>query len=216
MICTKAWDLSSTFELKLTPAVVAVPNLFWIPSKSTSFFLSKHSTSLFKCILKNNGLGIKHKLFGITDNTKRRLVNVPTEELTGGKLIGLKEKAGETGYVFFNDIYFIYSISLSGICIITSGQKNTVKQSHHEKVFQNTHSDREEELLFSMTNTVSGFIYIDFFSEELSYRINNIVDLLQNPDNLLVHCESTKPKIKKMVSEMDESKNPIDWNLDDV
>lgn len=153
--------------------------------KTPTFFCTKNSKILVNAFFNNKKAGIANKLFYFTANSQQRIANIPTEKITGGKLISLKEKAGETGYVYFEDgINFVYCITKAGIHIMSSHGK-------HETIF------RTEEGIQSMVNMVSGYIYMDFYSDTLDYWINNVFDIA-NKDHLLAKDEHLKGLLNKM------------------
>ena len=155
--------------------------------KPCTVFSTKHSCVFFKSLLNDSGM----KYFHITDTTKQRLSNVPTEEISGAKLIDLKSKP-QSGLVFFNDgLHFIYLIRGNGVYIMTSRQKS--------KKFVDDHS-------FYTSGIMSGFLYYDFFSDGKCCYINNILDTFNNSDHLLHKESSMLPLLKKMKKECEIGK----------
>lgn len=112
------------------------------------------------------------KYFHITDTTKKRLYNVPVENIYGSKLIDLKSNIS-AGLVFFNDgLHFLYLIKPNGVYIMTSRAKYYEKSSDPN---------------FFVSQFMSGFLYYDFNSDLRQCYLNNILDALNNFDHLLLN-----------------------------
>lgn len=143
-----------------------------------TMFLTKHSKYLF------NNLDLKNMTYyKITDNTKKRLKNVPVENIDGHTLINLQEK-NESGFVYFDDLtHFVYLIKKNGVYIMTSNQRKC---------------RINDDSKYKAGNIISGFLYYDFFSGERSVYINNVIDGINNKDNLILKDVSTLNKIKKI------------------
>jgi hypothetical protein len=153
-------------------------------------FTTHHSCALFASILNCEDI----KYFHITDTTKKRIANVPTEEIKGGKLIDLKSKPS-CGLVFFNDgLHFIYLIRNNGVYIMTSRQKR-------KKVV--------DDPLFYTGEMISGFLYYDFFSDSEACFINNAIDCFNNKGNLLINEPYTRTIFKKMLNEAEQGKSEL-------
>lgn len=165
--------------------------------KPVGVYCTRHSTSLFRQILTNYKLGVKNKYFHITDTTRKRMANIPTEDIKGSKIIGLKEKSGETGYVCFNDkLHFIYAITNAGVLIMVSDKlsKNHVIQDGPDPYF-------------SIKNSMLGFVYVDFISDHLQYWINNPLDILKNKNGTyLKEDRDSLNLLSKMLKEIEAYK----------
>lgn len=158
--------------------------------KTSTYFATKHSCALFAGFLNNPDL----KIFHITDTTKKRLANVPIEEITGGKLIDLKTKPS-CGIVFFNDgLHFLYLIRNNGVYIMSSRQKTTQKV---------------DDVSFYVSEIMSGFLYYDFFSDSAVCYINNILGTLNQGDHLLLRDKGCLPVVKQLVKEEKEGKTDL-------
>jgi hypothetical protein len=141
-------------------------------------FLTKHSKVFFQFLLNEN----KIKYYQITDTTKERIKNIPTEKIDGSKLIDLRNKQS-TGLVYFkNGLHYIYLIKNNGVYIMSSSQKS-------KKIVNDVE--------FYTSQILSGFLYFDFNSGSSSCFINNILDCLQNKDNLLINDKKEIDLLKK-------------------
>ena len=135
-------------------------------TKGLTVFCTKHSKIFMSSFNNNNDI----KYFHITNSTKKRIKNVPTEKITGSKLIELKQ---DKGLVYFDcGLHFLYLIKKNGVYIMTSNLKSKKKVN---------------DPLFYTGQIMDGFLYYDFFSDTSSCYINNPLDILQNKDNLLKH-----------------------------
>jgi len=158
--------------------------------KPSTAFATKHACTFFASFINNSDM----KYFHITDTTKKRLANVPTEEITGGKLIDLKSKTS-SGLVFFNDgLHFLYLIRNNGVYIMSSRQKS-------KRIV--------EDPTFYAGETMSGFLYYDFFSDSSACYINNILHALQNEDHLLRKERTLLPIMKRLGQEASEGKREL-------
>lgn len=111
----------------------------------TTIFATRHS-----CTLWGGFLNANMKYFNITDSTRARIGNVPTDKITGSKLIDLKEKKS-CGVVYFNDgLHFIYLIRNNGVYIMTSSQKR-------KRIVEDPN--------FYTSQVMDGFLYFDFLSD---------------------------------------------------
>jgi len=151
---------------------------------SSTTFLTRYSKFFFKHLLFENNI----KYFQITDTTKERVQNIPTNNIDGYKLIDLKNKQS-TGLVYFNDgLHYIYAIKNNGVYIMTSSKKS-------QKIV-----DSPE---FYTSQLLSGFLYFDFNTGIENCFINNILDCLKNKDNLLIEEKSQKIILKKINKEQE-------------
>jgi hypothetical protein len=153
-------------------------------------FATKHACTFFASFLNNSDM----KYFHITDTTKKRLTNVPTEEISGGKLIDLKTKPS-SGLVFFNDgLHFLYLIRNNGVYIMSSRQKS-------KRIV--------EDPSFYAGETMSGFLYYDFFSDSQTCYINNILHALKDEDHLLRKEKTLLLIMRKLGQEAKEGKRDL-------
>lgn len=154
-------------------------------NEAATMFLTRHSKNIFRSFLKKDN----KRYFRITDTTRRRVENINVEEINGIKLSQLRVRDGENGIVFFSDkLHFAYSISKSSINIMVSfGElKHTV--------------DNPE---FYVSQTLIGYIYIDFFSEKTQHWINNPLDITNENGSLLSKDRFILNKCKKLVGNPD-------------
>lgn len=154
-------------------------------------FCTSHSKILMSSF--NNKSDAKY--FHITDSTKKRIKNLPTEKITASKLIDLEK---EKGLVYFNNgIHFLYLIRKNGVYIMSSKLKSKNKVNDPN---------------FYVGQIMDGFLYYDFLSNTSSCFINNILDLHVNKSNGLKHEKESVKIINKM---MKESKIGIKDTIDE-
>lgn len=162
--------------------------------KSFTGFGTSHSILLFKSF--HNLTDIKY--FHITDTTKKRLDNVPVEEINGSKLINLKSNLS-AGLVFFNDgLHFIYLIRNNGVYIMSSRCKYRKKY---------------DDPLFAIGQIMSGFLYYDFYSDLKCCYLNNILDVINNPDHLIAKDFPSLQRLRK-IRKLAEKGNYDLYNLE--
>jgi hypothetical protein len=151
-----------------------------------TIFATKHSCTLWKGIYNAN-----LKYFNVTDVTRKRIANVPIDNITGRKLIDLKNKQS-SGIIFFNDgVHCIYHIRNNGVYILTSSQKS-----------KKTVLDID----YYVSETMSGFLYYDFYSDTETLYINNLLDVINKPDHLLLK-EASLLSIYKAILKEEQSGN---------
>ncbi len=152
---------------------------------------SKHGSTIFAtkhtCTFWRGFDASKTKYFHITDSTRKRLANVPIDNITGSKLIDLKDKPA-CGVVFFSDgLHFLYLIRNNGVYIKTSSLRARKKV---------------DDILFYTSQLMSGFIYYDFFSDTETLYINNVMDTLKKPDHGLLQDPATRKLLKAIQKEL--------------
>lgn len=146
-------------------------------------FCTKHSKVLMSAFIHKNDM----KYFHITDSTKKRIKNVPTEKITGSKLIDLKQ---DKGLVYFdNGLHFLYLIRKNGVYILTSKLKSKKKVNDPN---------------YYVSQMMDGFLYYDFFDGNSSCFINNPLDILQNESNELRNDKDSFNLLTKMKKEIEE------------
>jgi hypothetical protein len=177
-------------ELSLLDMVKNTKFLKMFSKKPTTIFATKHSCIFLTSFINHSDM----KYFHITDTTRKRLTNVPTEEISGGKLIDLKTKLS-SGLVFFNDgLHFLYLIRNNGVYIMSSRQK--VKRFVDDPSFHTG-------------ETMSGFLYFDFFSDSSDCYINNLLDATIKEDHLLNKEKELLPILKRLYKELSEGKKDL-------
>ena len=145
-------------------------------------FCTKHSKILMSAFMSKNDM----KYFHITDSTKKRIKNVPTEKITGSKLIDLKQ---DKGLVYFdNGLHFLYLVRKNGVYILTSKLKSKKKVN---------------DPTFYVSQMMEGFLYFDFFADTSSCFINNPLDILQNKSNELRNERDSLNVLTKMQKELE-------------
>lgn len=163
-------------------------NLHLFSTKAATPFLSAKSKYMFFEFLKNKRLKNDNKYFKITNSTKSRVSNMPTQDINGGKLIGLKENSGDTGLVVFEDkLHFVYAITKSGIHI-------AVSESDRSTVWGN-----EAAGSYKAYNLIIGYIYMDFISESFELCINSPLDV-ENKDNTLFKDKGYLKEITRAIN----------------
>ncbi len=144
-------------------------------------FCTSHSKVLMSSFINKAGV----KYFHITENTKKRIKNVPTEKIKGGKLIGLKQ---DKGIVYFNDgLHFMYLIRKNGVYIMTSKLRS---------------KKQVDDPIFYTGQMMDGFLYFDFLADSSSCYINNPLDILHNKSSGLKKEREVLNIISKMQKEM--------------
>lgn len=155
-------------------------------ARACTSFATKHSKILFSGFIENKNM----KYFHITDTTKKRISNVPTEDITGGKLIDLKEKTS-SGLVFFNDgLHFLYLIRNNGVYLMSS-------RSEHKRI--------TDDVDFYLSNMMSGFLYYDFFCDSSNCWINNVLDISKHKDHLLLKEKKSMQILKNIIKDGEKS-----------
>lgn len=138
-----------------------------LSKKGSSAFMTWHSRNIFRSFLVQN----HKKYFKITDRTRERISKIPTEGLNGIKLSQLRDRAGENGIVYFTDkLHFAYCITNTSVNILVS-----------EVEFKYTVDD----VNFYLSKLFSGYVYMDFASEEIQSWINHPLDILNDNGTLL-------------------------------
>lgn len=185
-------------KLSLLTLVSPIKSLHVCSEKTMVNFCTKQTKPMFRQFLINKKMNVKTKYFHITDTTKKRMENIPIGEIKGSKVIGLREKSGETGFVYFNDkLHFTYAITNAGVCIMVSNTE---------------YKQFTEDPLFHISQIMSGFIYIDFLSDHLQFWINNPLDILKNKNGTALKEDTDSINIlKKVTKEIEkyESENKV-------
>ena len=160
-------------------------------------FCSYHTTSFFSIFVHNQRKKKKPKYFHVTDNTARRLKNIPIEDINGPRISQLRSKANDTGVVYFdNGKHFSYAISKAAIFIMTSSMH---RQSH-----------RVNNPEFMVSTIMDSFIYINFLNEKIMYWINSPLDMIYGEEDTLLKREKESVKIlQKWAAEMKKHDPPL-------
>lgn len=149
--------------------------------KSCVLYMSHHARELFKTLFIAHKLKEKTKLFYITDTTSKRTSIIDATKPTGEMLKCLSEKAGETGFIYFNNgAHCLYAITKTAVTILASGAKF---KGHYDSDFE-------------FKNKTSGFIYFNYESESPQFWINSSLDAIFNKE------DSFALKDKQYVSEL--------------
>lgn len=126
------------------------------------------------------------KLFYISDSSVDRIeaLNISDGNINGLKLEWLSEKAGETGFIYFsNGVHCLYYISKTGIHIMSSFGR-------WERITENPE--------FQIRELMSGYVYMDFSNDIISYWINNPLDIIEKKQNTFLFHD--KEYIKRLSS----------------
>jgi hypothetical protein len=173
-------------NLKLFNVIDKTKTLNFFSKKTFTGFCTSHSKTLFSGFKNKENL----KYFHITENTKKRIRNVPVNEITGNKLIDLKPSKG---IVYFNDgLHFAYLIRKNGVYIMTSKGKSKKKVN---------------DPLFYTSEMMQGFLYYDFFSDTSTCYINNVLDFKNNKDTLLMKERDYLLLLQKIYKESENGNN---------
>ena len=157
-----------------------------------TLFLTPHSRMIFSSFLNKKD---EIKYFHVTNNTKKRIKNVPTEKIKNEIFINLKP---QKGLIYFDDgIHLLYLITKTGLYIMSSNGKG-IKHSLDPT--------------FSTGQMIEGFLYYDFLSDYKSCYINNILDLTENPDNLLKDEPTTKEILNSIMKSVKNPNNSDVYN----
>ena len=173
-------------DLKLFNVIDKTKTLNLFSKRAFTSFCTPHSKTLFTGFKNKEDL----KYFHITDTTKKRITNVPVENITGSKLIDLKPSKG---IVYFNDgLHFSYLIRNNGVYIMTSKGKSRKKVN---------------DPLFYTGEIMEGFLYYDFFSDSSACYINNVLDFSNNKDTLLMKEKDFILLLQKIYKESENGNN---------
>lgn len=187
-------------DLKLYSYITEKKFFKLFTTHTTTIFLTHHSIMLFRGIQQFPRL----KIFHITDTTAKRLAGVPTEGITGTSVSGLQSSPC-SGLVYFNNgLHFLYTIRTNGVYIATSTKRSVKGKAHDDP-------------LWYLQDTLSGFLYYDFYSGEKQCYINNLIDAaLHNKDNLLAKEKNIRRDVRKLIQEVDNGdKTTYNIHLDD-
>ena len=147
-------------------------NLYFFSKMHALPFMTNQCREMFRAFLKVEKGVSEVRLMSLSESTAKRISCIPTDKINGKSLTQLKSKP-RNGIVMIDDkLHFSYSITNSGIHI-------AVSRGLYKKVLP------KEQLIHQMTNLLSGYIYIDFMSDDMEYWISSILDLKRKPDNLL-------------------------------
>jgi hypothetical protein len=148
-------------------------------------FCTKHSCALFMGFVDRQNI----KYFHITDTTRERIGNLPTDKIKGSTLIDLVGKQS-SGLVYFSDgLHFIYCIRKNGVYLLVSRERK--KKSV------------VEDPGFYIGNIMSGFLYFDFIGDFSQCYINNVLDIQTNEDTLFVKDKRNIPLLKSILKEIE-------------
>lgn len=164
--------------------------------KKTALFLSHSQTRFFKELVIAKNLKISEKKFYITDTTKNRVGQIPTNSVKG---IGcLANKAGENGIIFFSDnLHCVYTISKTEVNILVSTKL-------HMPIAANS---------YQINNICGGFIRINLIEEKICHNLNNILDFAVNKDNMLFQDIDTLKWMQKHKEEIANPKSDLQKTL---
>ena len=173
-------------NLRLFDVIDKTKTLNLFSKRTFTAFCTPHSKTLFSGFKNKENL----KYFHITESTKKRIRNVPVNEITGSKLIDLKPSKG---IVYFNDgLHFAYLIRKNGVYIMTSKGKS-------KKIVNDP--------LFYTGEMMRGFLYYDFFSDSSTCYINNVLDFNNNKDTLLTKEKECLLLLQKIFKESEKGNN---------
>lgn len=156
--------------------------------RGVTSFLSWHSKALFQNII-NKGFKFDN-FYQITDTTKRRISNIPLDDLKDFDWLSKFNKSN--GLVFFNDkLHFIYHISASYVDILISSKRDIIKISETPEL--------------QIAKLCQCFLRLDLSSGNMFSFYDHPVDAANNPDNLLSRDPDVILRYKRILATASES-----------